>query len=154
MTICSANTENICSIHAEYDAMSKLPPVPANRLNKRLVKISLLVIRVSKNQRGYVLGNSRPCAKCIQDMYNIQSRGYKIMDVYYSDIGGNIICRKFENLLHDPEHHITRYYRNDRLRLTSMLPMDPDHKAKIKTIIPIPKTALLHQALYDEDDEP
>ena len=53
-----------CSTHAEINAIDKLPTL---KRSKRLVRIDILVIRTSASG---VLGMSKPCSKCISDMFN------------------------------------------------------------------------------------
>jgi cytidine deaminase len=92
-------------IHAEHDAINKLKPL--NR-KKRLENINLLVIRFSKNNK---LGNSKPCANCIQVMKNLPGKkGYKIRNIYYSDDNGAIIKSSLKNLEND-ELHYSRFYK-------------------------------------------
>jgi hypothetical protein len=129
---------NSCSIHAECDALNKL-----QFKNERFHKISLLVIRINNRIiieddkiKSLNLGNSKPCIKCIQSMYNVQAKGYKIINVYYSDADGNIIKRKFGNLLHDPNYHVSRYYKNVINKNTFLLNLYCHYEEeKIKKII-------------------
>ena len=83
-------------IHAEEEAIDKLR---FNNSNK-LIKIDILVVRISKdsNSEKYKLLNSKPCALCIYNLNNVQSKGYKIRWVYYSDNNGNIQKEKLKNI--------------------------------------------------------
>lgn len=46
----------------------------------------MYVIRTTCTRK---LGNSKPCLKCLIDMYiNAPQKGYKIDNVYYSDMNG------------------------------------------------------------------
>ena len=94
-------------IHAEYDAIRKLPKL---KRNKRPKIINILVIRISVKNR---LQLSKPCANCIQ-MMNIfpEKLGYKIKHVYYSDNNGNIVKSNLQTLDNE-EKHISRFYRKN-----------------------------------------
>ena len=49
-------------------------------------KIDIIVIRTTCKRN---LGNSKPCVKCLSDMYYLApKKGYKINNVYYSDESG------------------------------------------------------------------
>lgn len=92
-------------IHAEQDALSKLMPL---KYKKKLEKISLLVIRLSPNNK---LKISKPCSSCIQLIKTIPlKKGYKIKYIYYSDNEGNIIKTTIKKLEKD-EYHYTRHKR-------------------------------------------
>ena len=92
-------------IHAEYDAIRKLPKL---KRNKRLKLINILVIRLSVKNR---LQLSKPCANCIQMMKLFPEKlGYKIKHIYYSDNNGHIVKSDLKTLDNE-EKHITRFYR-------------------------------------------
>lgn len=97
------------SIHAEHDAILRLPNL---QKNKKLVKINLLVIRFLKT---YTLANSKPCINCIQNMIDIpKKKGYKIEDIYYSENNETIIKTNINKLLNETAPHVSSYYRNSR----------------------------------------
>lgn len=92
------------SIHAEHDAINKLPI----RKNKKIEKVNLMVIRSSKTG---VLGMSKPCEHCINTMrIKALDKGYYISKIYYSDIKGNIIKTSIWNLLEE-EKYTSSFYR-------------------------------------------
>ena len=94
------------SIHAEHDALLRLPP---SKNKKQLESINLLVIRVSVKNK---LQGSKPCNDCIQKMrYIPESKGYKLKSIYYSNNVGQIVETNLANLETDPQHY-TRYYKN------------------------------------------
>ncbi len=103
------------SIHAEHDAILRLPCLKNKNKKKKkrkLVKINLLVIRFLKT---YTLANSKPCLNCIQNMNELpKKRGYKIEDIYYSENDETIIKTSINKLLNESSHHISSYYRNSR----------------------------------------
>ena len=68
------------SIHAEFDAIKKLPK------NRKLKQVAMLVIRISKTK---LLGNSCPCDRC-KNMLNTFAitHGYKVKNVWYSTVNG------------------------------------------------------------------
>ena len=98
----------IPGIHAEHDALLKLPPL---KHKKKLQSINLLVIRVSVKNK---LQCSKPCNNCIQNMQTIpQSKGYKIKHIYYSDCNGDIVETNLSQLEAE-EPYFTKYYKNIR----------------------------------------
>jgi hypothetical protein len=80
------------STHAEMHMLYKINKNPklSNRQNK---KYDILVIRISKNGS---LGMSRPCYHCIKTL--LANNNINIVNVYYSDNDGNIICEKLVNM--------------------------------------------------------
>lgn len=93
------------SIHAEMDAVKKLP---YRAKNKKTKKVDLLVVKSSKT---HCLSMSRPCIKCIYDLIIEPVRlGYKINRIYFSNKDGEIECRTLSSLAKDKEQHITRAY--------------------------------------------
>jgi hypothetical protein len=92
------------SIHAEYDAISKLIPL---KRKKKLRSIDILVIRVSKLNN---IQMSKPCYNCIQVMKTLpEKKGYKINNIYYSIDNGNIIKTNLK-YLDNTEYHFSKYY--------------------------------------------
>ena len=100
----SLRKRNSChpSTHAEMDAMDKLPP---RDNNKRPKNISLLVIRVS---RSGLLGSSRPCLHCLQQLKTL--RRYKIDFVYFSTRDGTIERVRFNKIIREKHQHISTGY--------------------------------------------
>lgn len=92
-------------VHAEQDALNKLPSV---KYKKKLETISMLVLRLSSKNK---LQSSKPCANCIESMkiYPIK-KGYRIHNIYHSDGEGNIIKTTLHDLDNDTKHY-SRYYR-------------------------------------------
>lgn len=92
------------SVHAEDDAIDKLPTLPRKR---RLRKVDLLVIRANA---GGTVGNSKPCITCIRALESkLPKKGYILDTVYYTDRGGVIVEKKFSHLsLESP--HIPKLY--------------------------------------------
>lgn len=100
------------SIHAEANAMKKLLPLPRQ---KKLKKVDLLVIRVSKNGQ---FGNSKPCIHCILKLSkNLPEKGYSLRDVYYTNESGSIVCTRFNELLHETNPHVSRFYTEKNFKL-------------------------------------
>jgi hypothetical protein len=92
-------------IHAECDALRKLPP---NKNKKKLKIISLLVVRISGKNK---LQSSKPCFNCIKCMKTLPLKlGYKIQNIYYSNNEGFIIKSDLDYLDND-EKHYSRFYR-------------------------------------------
>lgn len=100
------------SIHAEANAMKKLVTLPRQ---KKLKKVDLLVIRVNKTG---TYGNSKPCIHCILNLYkNLPEKGYILHNVYYTNEAGTITSIKFQNLLHENDPHISRFYCQKNFKL-------------------------------------
>lgn len=97
----------MASIHAEVNAMHKLPYLPRH---KRPKKVDLLVIRVN---RGGSMGNSKPCLNCIQQMQKfLPMKGYTLDTIYYTATNGVIMEAKFSDLLDEETPYISRFYKN------------------------------------------
>ena len=95
------------TIHAEYDAITNLPPRTKNK--KRLYRCNIFVTRLTKSQK---FGNSKPCYQCVYNMYELpELKGYRIKNVYYTDREENIIKRRLIDLLHIDEPYYSRYQR-------------------------------------------
>lgn len=70
------------SIHAERDAVNKLPKI------RKKKKVSMLVLRFTKTGN---LTMSQPCNKCINNMCTLfPKKGYYVQDIYYSNYDGTI----------------------------------------------------------------
>ena len=66
----------INNIHAEHDAINKLP------YSRKQKNINILVLRFKKDKK---LCMSRPCSLCIEKMLVLfPQKGYIIKDIYYS----------------------------------------------------------------------
>ena len=80
-------------LHAEMDAIRKLPPI----YGSRLMNLDLIVIRVGKNGS---LKSSGPCFKSLEHLNRMQKKtNYRLKYIYYSESTGNIIKAKFTELL-------------------------------------------------------
>jgi cytidine deaminase len=115
---CSKSTN---SIHAEVNAIMKLPPLPRK---KNLKKIDILVIRTSSTGK---LGISKPCGKCLIDMYILPpKRGYIVKNIFYTDTDGNIINTTLKRLINSNNYHISQYHRhrNFQLNICNLCIMD------------------------------
>lgn len=97
------------TIHAEHDAILKLPSLKKKKNNE---SINILVLRFSKTSK---LGMSKPCIKCIEKMQTIpHKKGYKIENVYYSDNDGNIVKTTLSKLINEDVQHYSRYYKKNK----------------------------------------
>lgn len=106
------NDPSCSSIHAEANAMKKLLPLPRQ---KKLKKVDLLVIRVSKNGQ---YGNSKPCIHCILNLHkNLPDKGYSLRDVYYTDEHGKIVSIRFNELMYETTPHISRFYTEKHFKI-------------------------------------
>ena len=103
------DANNTCTtnhnIHAEENAMRKLPPLPRNKKPK---KVDILVIRANRTTRG----NSKPCIHCILKMRELPiSRGYIIHRVFFSTSTGIIVGCKLDDLVYEDTPHMSSFYR-------------------------------------------
>lgn len=100
------------SVHAEEMAINKL----RKNKSKKLIKISLLVIRITEGSTidSYTLSNSKPCIACVHKIKNVTKLGYKIDKIYYSDSNGNILFFKLRELLKQKQH-LSNYYKSHPL---------------------------------------
>ena len=95
--------------HSEMEVLKRLKP----NKSSRLIKIDIYVTRVNKNKERK---NSKPCSKCIKHMANVIKKGYIVVDVYFSDINGEITKTKFANLYHSQHQFVSKYFRRRRRR--------------------------------------
>jgi len=107
----------IIPVHAEEDAINKLPKIDIKKNKNR--NIYVLVVRISSNIDNK-LYNSKPCSNCIKLLNtNIEKKGYNLKNIYYSvnqnsdivDNLGHITCKKINDLINDPDQHTTLYYK-------------------------------------------
>ena len=97
------------TLHAEMDAIRKLPPIIKKAKRKRII---LIVIRI--NRFGKLL-NSTPCFKCIQHLTRLNnSSGYKIDKIYYSNQEGKIEITKLSELIDCDEKHVSYAFRQKK----------------------------------------
>ncbi len=100
------NSSNNATIHAEEDAINKLPPI---KRSNRLEDVNLVVIRTTKTG---ILGNSAPCVHCLKYMKdNAVARGYRIKKIYFTNIYGEIECHNLNSLIASNNLHISAYYK-------------------------------------------
>ncbi len=101
----NAGSDFSSTIHAEENAIRKLPPLPRN---KKLKRVDILVIRANKAS----LGNSKPCLHCLQKLKNLPRQGYIVDKIFYSTMDGTISVAKLQDLLYNDTPHISGYYRS------------------------------------------
>lgn len=95
-------------IHAEIDCIRKLKPIKDK--SKNLVKIDICVVRFLHDKS---LAISRPCFNCLQEMNLLaMKKGYKIVNVYYSDDDKKIVKMKYSHLKNDHNQHFSVWNRN------------------------------------------
>ena len=81
------------SIHAEHDAINKLPYI---KKKSKLKKINILIVRMSKHEQ---LGMSKPCYDCVKKLKTLPLRkGYIIDEIFYSDENEEIRKIKLNHL--------------------------------------------------------
>ena len=128
-TCCGKSTR--CSIHAEINALKK---AESNKSIKNNTLLHLIVIRVS--QTG-LLGMSRPCFHCIQQLHKSRFRIHKI---FYSNSDGQIICENFQHMIRNNSIYISngirkkiqKYISNiDLKNISSDILLQNKHLAKI-----------------------
>lgn len=89
-------------------AIDKLP----HRKNKKIIEVSLLVLRITKgscNGDCFKIRMSKPCASCVYSIDKALSKGYRITEIYYSNELGEMIHIKLKDLLKE-KNHICSYY--------------------------------------------
>lgn len=95
-------------MHAEEDALNKLK---TNKNGKR-IGINMVVVRLTKNN---VLQTSKPCDQCIRKMREItEKKGYRMMDVYYSDGANKIEKKRMRELETEETKYVTKRNRDTR----------------------------------------
>lgn len=100
------------SLHAEENAINKLPHMPRHKKPKR---VDLLVIRANKSGS---LGNSKPCIHCILRLYTkLPLKGYALDTIYYSNKFGQIIKTTLNSLYNESERHMSRYYKERNMTI-------------------------------------
>lgn len=90
-------------VHAEENAIDNLP---VN--NKKPIHVSLLVVKLSND----CFSNSTPCRTCVEKILKAKNRGYIISKIYYSDVNGNIVKIKLDEI-DKLESKYSSYYRNN-----------------------------------------
>ena len=98
-------TDDYTTEHAEAMTFRKLNCVRKKLGIRGRLSVNLLVVRTNG-------GNSKPCAKCIENMQSYSDK-YTIRKVYYSnntELDG-IQKESFSALVNDPEKHISSFYR-------------------------------------------
>lgn len=116
------------TLHAEKDAINNLPP----RKKRRLVKITLIVIRISR-RLGH-LGDSKCCMHCCECIYKIPPlRGYTVDSVIYSNSDGELEEHHPIELLIEDNYHISSYFssRNYKPKIRKRVMAHPDVKTKM-----------------------
>jgi len=97
---------NGATIHAEHFAINKLK---TRDKNKKLLKISILVIKISNTG---LISMSKPCKHCIDNMQILANRkGYNIKSVYFSNNLREIEEWTYTDLENDTCKHDTEYYK-------------------------------------------
>jgi hypothetical protein len=110
---------NSDDVHAEEAAIRNLSRRRQTRhrfwSKRKKFVVDILVIRLNKNGS---LGSSKPCVRCIRRL--MASYKVTIRNVYYSITGGNIVKKKFHELIAECTEgraHVTRgrysYARNN-----------------------------------------
>ena len=103
----STSTINGSTIHAEHSAINKLK---ARDKNKKLLKISIVVIKISNTG---LISMSKPCKHCVENMQALANRkGYFIESVYFSNNSREIEKWTYSELENDESKHITEFYKN------------------------------------------
>lgn len=86
------------SVHAEITSLAKLlrvnnPQKISKKLNKRLITVNIIVLRVSKTG---ILGDSKPCYECMKKL--ISNPNIKINEIIYSTSDNDYVVKKFKEL--------------------------------------------------------
>jgi hypothetical protein len=92
-------------LHAEMDAIRKLPPT----YGSRIITLDLIIVRIGKTG---VLKNSGPCFKCLEHLNRMKNKtNYRVKYIYYSDSSGNVKRVKFMDLLMSGDKHMSFRFR-------------------------------------------
>jgi cytidine deaminase len=103
----------LSTIHAEENAIRKLPPIKKKKNNnKNPIKLDLLVIRVASQ-----MGNSKPCIHCLLKLRELPSRGYSVRRVFFSTSSGAIVRYSLDYLLNEEDPHVSSFYESTGFRL-------------------------------------
>jgi cytidine deaminase len=95
------------TIHAEHSALNKLKSRPKN---KKFCKIDIVVIKVSNTG---LIGMSKPCKHCVDNLQKIANRkGYTIDNIYFSNQSREIEKWSYTELELDPHKHVTEFYKD------------------------------------------
>lgn len=105
------NNGNAPGIHAECDAISKLIPL---KPKKKLENINIIVIRLSTKNK---IQSSKPCSNCIESMIHLPpKKGYKIQNIYYSDVFGNIVKTSLNAIQKEERHYSSSYIHQKKTK--------------------------------------
>lgn len=100
--ICNTYNKSTSSIHAEHDAINRLP----TRTSKKKMKVHIIIIRIKKNNKT---GMSKPCKGCIEKMSRLLLiKGYRMVNVQYSNDHGSLDKIKFNKLKNEKNPHVSR----------------------------------------------
>lgn len=92
------------SYHAEHNAIQKLK----SRDTKKLMPINILVLKTSYTG---LIGMSKPCAHCLAIMCTLApKKGYRIMNVFYTNSDGNIEKHKLSSLVSSDNVHVSKLF--------------------------------------------
>jgi hypothetical protein len=101
-----ARTGCCYTLHAEMDAIRRLPPCIKKGHRK---EIDLVVIRIDRHG---CLKNSRPCSMCIKHMWQLnRTSSYRLQSICYSNEHGNIVCCKLIDLINAKEKHTSQRFK-------------------------------------------
>ena len=92
-------------IHAERDAIRKLPIL--NNKSKKKKKINILILKVSKSKQ---IRMSKPCVNCLYNIINLPpKKGYVIKNIYYSTNEGDIIKTTPKKMIECNDFHFSKF---------------------------------------------
>ena len=75
----------------------------------------MLVFKSSK--KGHSISHSKPCLKCVNDMYCIPRKlGYKIKNIYYSYDNNKIIKTNLNKLIRDAIKPVNPLYLSNIIK--------------------------------------
>jgi cytidine deaminase len=89
------------SYHAEHNAIMKLK----SRDTKKLMPVNIFVLKTTLTG---IIGNSKPCAHCLDVMFYLPpKKGYRISNIFYTNSDGNIEKKKLSDLMNEEIHMST-----------------------------------------------
>jgi len=112
----------IDTTHAEHMAIRGLPVISSSK------KVNIFIGKVGEK-------NSRPCVNCIGKMKDMDQKGYKINNVYYTSGENTVICKKFNALEAEPCQHVSSYFRMQMKEMEEGEESDDDQKGLRKNVL-------------------
>lgn len=117
---------HLSSVHSESMAIDKMKICK----KAKRTKVSLLVIRITQSSTpdNFRLVNSRPCVKCLYNLYQFHNRtNYYVDKIYYSTSDSGIVMSRFNHIINEKQY-VSKYYRQRSLpkKISLLFDIDDD----------------------------